>query len=144
MDQPPQLRAAANANAVKLDNRIAGFDSCLGRGAVLLDSVDDGPGDGRQLQFLRLLRGHVAQSNAQVNRAIVQNKDLRRFRWVRGLRWLGWLRRFLRVRLGVRRNLRALQDGGVDAVMFSNEASLPYLTKVEPITTITIITRMVN
>jgi membrane complex biogenesis BtpA family protein len=28
-----------------------------------------------------------------------------------------------------------LQDGGVDAVMFSNEASLPYLTKVEPITT---------
>ena len=29
----------------------------------------------------------------------------------------------------------ALQDGGIDAVMFSNEASLPYLTKVEPITT---------
>ncbi|HEY9595308.1 MAG TPA: BtpA/SgcQ family protein [Spirochaetia bacterium] len=36
-----------------------------------------------------------------------------------------------------RRNLRALQDGGVDAVMFSNEQSLPYLTKVEPITAIT-------
>jgi uncharacterized protein len=34
-----------------------------------------------------------------------------------------------------RADLRALQDGGVDAVMFSNEASLPYLTKVEPITT---------
>lgn len=34
----------------------------------------------------------------------------------------------------VRRDLRALQDGGVDAVMFSNEASLPYLTRVEPIT----------
>ncbi len=32
-------------------------------------------------------------------------------------------------------NLRALQDGGVDAIMFSNEASLPYLTKVETITT---------
>jgi membrane complex biogenesis BtpA family protein len=34
-------------------------------------------------------------------------------------------------------NLSALQAGGVDAVMFSNEASLPYLTAVEPITTIT-------
>ena len=34
-------------------------------------------------------------------------------------------------------NLRALQDGGVDAVMFSNESSLPYLTKVEPITYVT-------
>jgi membrane complex biogenesis BtpA family protein len=33
-----------------------------------------------------------------------------------------------------RRDLRALQAGGVDGVMFSNEASLPYLTKVEPIT----------
>lgn len=30
----------------------------------------------------------------------------------------------------------ALQAGGVDAIMFSNERSLPYLTKVEPITTI--------
>lgn len=29
----------------------------------------------------------------------------------------------------------ALQEGGVDAVMFSNEFSLPYLTKVEPVTT---------
>lgn len=36
-----------------------------------------------------------------------------------------------------RRDLRALQDGGVDGVMFSNEASLPYLTQVEPITTVT-------
>ncbi len=36
-----------------------------------------------------------------------------------------------------RRNLGALQDGGVDAVMFSNEQSLPYLTKVEPITYVT-------
>jgi membrane complex biogenesis BtpA family protein len=36
-----------------------------------------------------------------------------------------------------RRDLRSLQDGGVDAVMFSNEASLPYLTKVEPITYVT-------
>jgi membrane complex biogenesis BtpA family protein len=36
-----------------------------------------------------------------------------------------------------RADLHALQDGGVDAVMFSNEASLPYLTKVEPITYVT-------
>ena len=34
----------------------------------------------------------------------------------------------------VRADLDALQSGGVDAVMFSNEASLPYLTKVETIT----------
>jgi len=34
-----------------------------------------------------------------------------------------------------RDDLRALQEGGVDAVMFSNEHSLPYLTRVEPITT---------
>ncbi len=33
-----------------------------------------------------------------------------------------------------RKDLLALQNGGVDAVMFSNEFSLPYLTKVEPIT----------
>ncbi len=32
------------------------------------------------------------------------------------------------------RDLAALQDGGVDAVMFSNEASIPYLTRVERIT----------
>lgn len=31
-------------------------------------------------------------------------------------------------------DLNALQDGGVDAVMFSNEFSLPYLTKVETVT----------
>lgn len=31
-------------------------------------------------------------------------------------------------------DLLALQDGGVDAVLFSNEFSLPYLTKVESIT----------
>lgn len=36
-----------------------------------------------------------------------------------------------------RADLKALQAGGVDAVMFSNESSLPYLTKVEPITTVT-------
>ena len=35
-----------------------------------------------------------------------------------------------------RRELDALQAGGVDAVMFSNEFSLPYLTKTEPITAI--------
>jgi uncharacterized protein len=33
-----------------------------------------------------------------------------------------------------RKDLYALQDGGVDAVMFSNEFSLPYLTRVETIT----------
>jgi len=32
-------------------------------------------------------------------------------------------------------DLTNLQDGGVDAVMFSNEFSLPYLTKVKPETT---------
>ena len=34
-----------------------------------------------------------------------------------------------------RADLLALQDGGVDAVMFSNEFSLPYLTSVKPETT---------
>jgi membrane complex biogenesis BtpA family protein len=34
-----------------------------------------------------------------------------------------------------RADLLALQRGGVDAVMFSNENSLPYMTKVDPITT---------
>lgn len=33
-----------------------------------------------------------------------------------------------------RRDLLALQEGGVDGVMFSNEFSLPYLTKVETVT----------
>lgn len=33
-----------------------------------------------------------------------------------------------------RKDLLALQEGGVDAVMFSNEASLPYLTEVEKVT----------
>ena len=33
-----------------------------------------------------------------------------------------------------RANLRALQEGGVDGLMFSNEFSLPYLTKVECLT----------
>lgn len=32
------------------------------------------------------------------------------------------------------KDLHALQNGGVDGIMFSNEFSLPYLTKVEPIT----------
>lgn len=36
---------------------------------------------------------------------------------------------------GTRRDLVALQKGGVDAVMFSNEFSMPYLTKVRPETT---------
>ncbi len=31
-----------------------------------------------------------------------------------------------------KRDLHALQEGGVDAVMFSNEFSMPYLTKVNP------------
>lgn len=34
-----------------------------------------------------------------------------------------------------RQEFLALQEGGVDAVMFSNEFSLPYLTKVETVTT---------
>lgn len=33
-----------------------------------------------------------------------------------------------------RHDLHALQNGGVDGIMFSNEFSLPYLTKTEPIT----------
>lgn len=33
-----------------------------------------------------------------------------------------------------RTDMLALQEGGVDAVMFSNEFSLPYLTKVETVT----------
>jgi len=33
-----------------------------------------------------------------------------------------------------RQDLNALQNGGVDAVMFSNEFSMPYLTKVHPVT----------
>ena len=36
-----------------------------------------------------------------------------------------------------REELESLQAGGVDAVMISNEFSLPYLTKTEPITAIT-------
>ena len=35
-----------------------------------------------------------------------------------------------------RQDMLALQAGGVDAIMFSNERSLPYLTRVEPITTV--------
>lgn len=35
-----------------------------------------------------------------------------------------------------RQDMLALQTGGVDAIMFSNERSLPYLTQVEPITTV--------
>lgn len=34
------------------------------------------------------------------------------------------------------KDMLALQEGGVDAIMFSNERSLPYLTKVDPITAI--------
>lgn len=33
-----------------------------------------------------------------------------------------------------RQDLKALQAGGVDAIMFSNEASLPYLTRVDAVT----------
>lgn len=36
-----------------------------------------------------------------------------------------------------RADLKALQEGGVDAVMFSNEYSTPYLLQVEPITHVT-------
>jgi len=33
-----------------------------------------------------------------------------------------------------RKDVKVLQEGGVDGIMFSNEYSLPYLTKMEPIT----------
>jgi membrane complex biogenesis BtpA family protein len=46
----------------------------------------------------------------------------------RGIEWVLEQARF---------DLLALQAGGVDGVLFSNESSLPYLTKVEPITPIT-------
>lgn len=36
-----------------------------------------------------------------------------------------------------RAEVRGLQEGGVDAIMISNEFSLPYLTETEPITAIT-------
>ena len=36
-----------------------------------------------------------------------------------------------------RADLKALQDGGVDAVMFSNERSMPWMTKVEQIIPVT-------
>lgn len=42
-----------------------------------------------------------------------------------------------RVVEAARRDLHALQSGGVDAVMFSNEASLPYLLKTRPVTSAT-------
>lgn len=35
-----------------------------------------------------------------------------------------------------KKELEALQSGGVDGVMVSNEFSLPYLTKTEPLTAI--------
>lgn len=35
-----------------------------------------------------------------------------------------------------RREISALQDGGVDGILISNEFSLPYLTKTEPITAV--------
>lgn len=35
-----------------------------------------------------------------------------------------------------RRELHALQEGGVDGILISNEFSLPYLTKTEPITAV--------
>ena len=45
----------------------------------------------------------------------------------KGMQWV--------VDMGVA-DLEALQRGGVDAVMFSNEFSVPYLTQVEPIVTV--------
>jgi membrane complex biogenesis BtpA family protein len=45
----------------------------------------------------------------------------------KGMEWIVERARF---------DMRALKEGGVDAIMFSNERSLPYLTKVEPITTV--------
>lgn len=45
---------------------------------------------------------------------------------LKGMEWVVERARF---------DMMALQEGGADAIMFSNERSLPYLTKVEPITT---------
>ena len=42
-----------------------------------------------------------------------------------------------------RKDLHALQDGGVDGVIFSNEFSLPYMSKVEPIT-VAAMTRVIS
>ena len=39
-----------------------------------------------------------------------------------------------KVMAAAKADLLALQEGGVDGIMFSNEFSLPYLTKVEPVT----------
>ncbi|MGL5722169.1 MAG: BtpA/SgcQ family protein [Brevinema sp.] len=50
-----------------------------------------------------------------------------RYDYAKGMDWV--------VEMG-RKDLLALQRGGVDAVMFSNEFSLPYLTKTAPITAI--------
>ena len=49
------------------------------------------------------------------------------YNWEKGMGW---------IIEQARKDMLALQEGGVDAIMFSNERSLPYLTKVEPITTI--------
>ena len=43
----------------------------------------------------------------------------------KGMEWVVEMARY---------DLKGLQDGGVDAVMFSNEFSLPYLTQVKPVT----------
>ncbi len=52
----------------------------------------------------------------------------------------GGMRQILEI---ARKDLLALQNGGVDGVMFSNEFSLPYLTKVEPVT-ITCMARIIG
>ena len=56
--------------------------------------LTSGPSDGRQFQFLRFLRSHIAQADAQVCRAIIQDEDLRCFG---RFRRLGRFRRFLSV-----------------------------------------------
>ena len=42
-----------------------------------------------------------------------------------------------RILAHARREIAALQDGGIDGILISNEFSLPYLTTTEPITAIT-------
>src|SRR6516165_1000194 len=49
-----------------------------------------------------------------------------------GYDWAGGMSKVVEMALA---DLSALQEGGVDAVMFSNEFSLPYLTRVRPETT---------
>ena len=108
-NQPPQLGAAAHVDAIEFHDGITGFEAGLGRGAVLLNTVDDCSGNGWQFQRLRFLRRHIPQRDAQVDRPVVENKHfwcVRRLTGVREFRQIGHLRkigRFGRFRRSLRR-----------------------------------------